>query len=149
VCACPSQRKKKAATHAAAAALDPRSAEGFARLMDLKFLRALAAPGEAVGVLAAQSVGEPSTQMTLNTFHMAGAHSFLRCLKSSFPSMHALGAVAVRTCSSNACNALEQAPKCVHALPACCWVHHGQNSLLPSLLMGEGCAVRSAVHVSR
>ena len=25
-----------------------------------------------MGVLAAQSVGEPSTQMTLNTFHMAG-----------------------------------------------------------------------------
>ena len=34
--------------------------------------RSLAAPGEAVGVLAAQSVGEPSTQMTLNTFQMAG-----------------------------------------------------------------------------
>ena len=29
-------------------------------------------PGEAVGVLAAQSVGEPVTQMTLNTFHNAG-----------------------------------------------------------------------------
>ena len=29
-------------------------------------------PGEAVGVLAAQSIGEPSTQMTLNTFHLAG-----------------------------------------------------------------------------
>lgn len=29
-------------------------------------------PGEPVGVLAAQSVGEPSTQMTLNTFHFAG-----------------------------------------------------------------------------
>ena len=28
--------------------------------------------GEPVGVLAAQSVGEPSTQMTLNTFHFAG-----------------------------------------------------------------------------
>jgi hypothetical protein len=40
--------------------------------MQLKFMAALAAPGEAVGVLAAQSVGEPSTQMTLNTFHMAG-----------------------------------------------------------------------------
>ena len=40
--------------------------------MQLKYMRALAAPGEAVGVLAAQSVGEPSTQMTLNTFHMAG-----------------------------------------------------------------------------
>ena len=29
-------------------------------------------PGEAVGVLAAQSLGEPATQMTLNTFHYAG-----------------------------------------------------------------------------
>lgn len=35
-------------------------------------MEALAAPGEAVGVIAAQSIGEPSTQMTLNTFHMAG-----------------------------------------------------------------------------
>ncbi|KAM0687678.1 hypothetical protein COBT_001079 [Conglomerata obtusa] len=32
-------------------------------------------PGEAVGILAAQSVGEPSTQMTLNTFHLAGVGS--------------------------------------------------------------------------
>jgi DNA-directed RNA polymerase I subunit RPA1 len=44
----------------------------FARLMRLKYMQCLAEPGEAVGVLAAQSVGEPSTQMTLNTFHMAG-----------------------------------------------------------------------------
>jgi DNA-directed RNA polymerase I subunit RPA1 len=44
----------------------------FRALMHLKFMSALAAPGEAVGVIAAQSVGEPSTQMTLNTFHMAG-----------------------------------------------------------------------------
>jgi DNA-directed RNA polymerase I subunit RPA1 len=29
-------------------------------------------PGEAVGILAAQAAGEPSTQMTLNTFHQAG-----------------------------------------------------------------------------
>ena len=35
-------------------------------------MRSLAAPGEAVGCVAAQSVGEPSTQMTLNTFHLAG-----------------------------------------------------------------------------
>ena len=28
--------------------------------------------GEMVGVLAAQSIGEPATQMTLNTFHTAG-----------------------------------------------------------------------------
>ncbi|KAL0236963.1 hypothetical protein PCE1_000360 [Barthelona sp. PCE] len=29
-------------------------------------------PGEVVGIVAGQSIGEPSTQMTLNTFHLAG-----------------------------------------------------------------------------
>ena len=37
-----------------------------------RFLRALVSSGEMVGVLAAQSIGEPATQMTLNTFHLAG-----------------------------------------------------------------------------
>ena len=32
----------------------------------------LAAPGEMVGTLGAASIGEPCTQMTLNTFHLAG-----------------------------------------------------------------------------
>lgn len=32
-------------------------------------------PGEYVGIIAAQSIGEPSTQMTLNTFHLAGVAS--------------------------------------------------------------------------
>ena len=32
-------------------------------------------PGEMVGALAAQSIGEPATQMTLNTFHFAGVSS--------------------------------------------------------------------------
>uniref|UniRef100_A0A182YBR8 DNA-directed RNA polymerase subunit n=1 Tax=Anopheles stephensi TaxID=30069 RepID=A0A182YBR8_ANOST len=41
-------------------------------LMQVKGSSSLAAPGEPVGVLAAQSIGEPSTQMTLNTFHFAG-----------------------------------------------------------------------------
>ena len=48
------------------------TAEEFKRLMNLRYLSSLAAPGEAVGCVAAQSVGEPSTQMTLNTFHFAG-----------------------------------------------------------------------------
>jgi len=30
-------------------------------------------PGEAVGIIAAQSIGEPCTQLTLNSFHFAGA----------------------------------------------------------------------------
>ncbi|XP_067838456.1 DNA-directed RNA polymerase I subunit RPA1 [Heptranchias perlo] len=41
-------------------------------LLSLKWQRSLCEPGEAVGLLAAQSIGEPSTQMTLNTFHFAG-----------------------------------------------------------------------------
>jgi DNA-directed RNA polymerase I subunit RPA1 len=41
-------------------------------LVWVKYMRSLACPGEAVGCVAAQSIGEPSTQMTLNTFHLAG-----------------------------------------------------------------------------
>lgn len=41
-------------------------------MMEAKYMLSLCEPGEAVGLLAAQSVGEPSTQMTLNTFHFAG-----------------------------------------------------------------------------
>ncbi|XP_068570321.1 DNA-directed RNA polymerase I subunit RPA1 isoform X3 [Cebidichthys violaceus] len=42
------------------------------QLLHYKWQRSLCDPGEAVGLLAAQSIGEPSTQMTLNTFHFAG-----------------------------------------------------------------------------
>ena len=37
-----------------------------------RYIRAQVHPGEMVGVLAAQSIGEPTTQLTLNTFHSAG-----------------------------------------------------------------------------
>ncbi|MBX5326449.1 MAG: DNA-directed RNA polymerase subunit A' [Candidatus Bathyarchaeia archaeon] len=36
------------------------------------YKRALVEPGEAVGIVGAQSIGEPGTQMTLRTFHYAG-----------------------------------------------------------------------------
>ncbi len=41
----------------------------------LTYKRAIVAPGEMVGMIAAQSIGEPTTQMTLNTFHFAGVAS--------------------------------------------------------------------------
>lgn len=44
----------------------------FEDMLKLKAMKSLCCPGEPVGMLAAQSVGEPSTQMTLNTFHFAG-----------------------------------------------------------------------------
>jgi len=37
-----------------------------------KYDRAKVEPGSAVGAIAAQSIGEPGTQMTLKTFHFAG-----------------------------------------------------------------------------
>ncbi len=37
-----------------------------------EYLSSKIEPGESVGLIAAQSVGEPGTQMTLNTFHFAG-----------------------------------------------------------------------------
>ncbi|KAI0014813.1 beta and beta-prime subunits of DNA dependent RNA-polymerase [Xylariomycetidae sp. FL0641] len=42
------------------------------KIFHSKYLSSLVEPGEAVGIVAGQSVGEPSTQMTLNTFHLAG-----------------------------------------------------------------------------
>ena len=41
----------------------------------LMYKRAIVAPGEMVGMIAAQSIGEPTTQLTLNTFHSAGVAS--------------------------------------------------------------------------
>ena len=41
----------------------------------LKYKQSLVQPGEMVGLIAAQSIGEPTTQMTLNTFHHAGISS--------------------------------------------------------------------------
>jgi hypothetical protein len=37
-----------------------------------KYIKAQVEPGHAVGAIAAQSIGEPGTQMTLKTFHFAG-----------------------------------------------------------------------------
>ena len=52
--------------------------ESLSYLLDkiiLMYKQAIVNPGEMVGVVAAQSVGEPTTQMTLNTFHFAGVAS--------------------------------------------------------------------------
>ena len=38
----------------------------------IKHMKSWVAPGEMAGIIAAQSLGEPTTQMTLNTFHLSG-----------------------------------------------------------------------------
>jgi len=37
-----------------------------------EYRRSRVAPGESIGIISAESIGEPGTQMTLNTFHFAG-----------------------------------------------------------------------------
>ncbi|CAF4440120.1 unnamed protein product [Rotaria sp. Silwood2] len=44
----------------------------FEKMMHFKSLQSCIDPGESIGILAAQSIGESSTQITLNTFHFAG-----------------------------------------------------------------------------
>jgi DNA-directed RNA polymerase I subunit RPA1 len=48
------------------------SKKAFNSVVEMRYLKSVAEAGDAVGVVAGQSVGEPSTQMTLNTFHLAG-----------------------------------------------------------------------------
>lgn len=43
--------------------------------IETMFKKAIVQPGEMVGMIAGQSIGEVSTQMTLNTFHFAGVAS--------------------------------------------------------------------------
>jgi DNA-directed RNA polymerase II subunit RPB1 len=43
--------------------------------IEAKFNQSVVNPGEMCGTLATQSIGEPATQMTLNTFHYAGMSS--------------------------------------------------------------------------
>ena len=43
--------------------------------LNTNYHKAVVHPGEMVGMVSAQSIGEPTTQMTLNTFHFAGVAS--------------------------------------------------------------------------
>ena len=43
--------------------------------LKINYNKAVVHPGEMVGMVSAQSIGEPTTQMTLNTFHFAGVAS--------------------------------------------------------------------------
>ena len=55
--------------------LTKKSIEILLVLINDRYKKAIIAPGEMVGMIAAQSIGEPTTQLTLNTFHFAGVAS--------------------------------------------------------------------------
>lgn len=52
--------------------LTPGDVEKIVDLVAEEYFNNLVEPAEPVGTVAAQSIGEPSTQMTLRTFHFAG-----------------------------------------------------------------------------
>ncbi|MGD0718718.1 MAG: DNA-directed RNA polymerase subunit A'' [Thermoplasmata archaeon] len=52
--------------------LTPSETAKVIREVAQRFRKALVDPHESVGIVAAQSIGEPGTQMTLRTFHYAG-----------------------------------------------------------------------------
>ncbi len=50
------------------------------RMLVNEYYKMLIDPGEAIGIVTAQSVGEPSTQMILRSFHFAGLREFSMAL---------------------------------------------------------------------
>ncbi|MFB6470638.1 MAG: DNA-directed RNA polymerase subunit A'' [Vulcanisaeta sp. AZ3] len=50
------------------------------RVLINEYYKMIIDPGEAIGMVTAQSVGEPSTQMILRTFHFAGLREFSMAL---------------------------------------------------------------------
>ena len=55
--------------------LSKKSLDWIIGEIESRFFQAIVQPGEMVGNIGAQSMGEPATQMTLNTFHHAGISS--------------------------------------------------------------------------
>ncbi len=56
--------------------LSPDEAKKIIEYVVNEYENSLVEPGEPVGTVAAQSIGEPGTQMTLRTFHYAGIREF-------------------------------------------------------------------------
>jgi DNA-directed RNA polymerase subunit beta' len=61
--------------------------------------------GEAVGVIAAQSIGEPGTQLTMRTFHMGGT---AQVVDQSFLEASYEGTIEIR--NRNGCSELRGQP---------------------------------------
>ena len=63
------------------------------------YAKAKVEPGQAVGIVTAQSIGEPGTQMTLRTFHFAGIKE--RNVTLGLPRLIELVDATKETCYSN------------------------------------------------
>jgi DNA-directed RNA polymerase II subunit RPB1 len=70
--------------------LDKDTFDYIIKQVELKVISSFIQPGELVGVVSAQSLGEPTTQMTLNTFHSTGISSKSVVTTTGVPRMREL-----------------------------------------------------------
>ena len=71
--ALPASLSRKIERYAEMEKLGKKEIEELTAKIEKIYLGIIAEPGEAVGIVAAQSLGEPGTQLTLRTKHYAGA----------------------------------------------------------------------------
>ncbi|MHC1625754.1 MAG: DNA-directed RNA polymerase subunit A'' [Methanoculleaceae archaeon] len=68
----PPRTRKDLERYMAGREVSPEAFERIFRRVQEEYRRTRIEPCEAVGIIAAQSIGEPGTQMTMRTFHYAG-----------------------------------------------------------------------------
>ena len=85
--------------------------------MDSMASQAIASPGEMIGTVAAQSIGEPTTQMTLNTFHFAGVSA--KNVTLGVPRLVEVLANGLSATGSGMCNALQLSSAVIRFQHAC------------------------------
>lgn len=53
--------------------IGPKKKEKLIEVVEKEYINCVFEPGEAFGIIAAQSISEPATQMTMRTYHFAGS----------------------------------------------------------------------------
>lgn len=69
----PASINEKVTKYATLKKLSPEKKKKLLNLVTTKYNEGLVVPGDAMGLIAAQSIGEPGTQLTLRTKHYAGS----------------------------------------------------------------------------
>ena len=88
--------------------MDQSSFDMLIEEIEYRFYRSMVNPGELVGPISAQSIGEPATQMTLDTFHHTGVAEKSRVSSQGVPRLKEILSITSR----------QKTPSCaVHLLP--------------------------------
>jgi len=75
---------------------DKSSFDHLIEEIEWRFYRSTNSPGDSVGIIAAQSIGEPATQLTLDTFHQTGVAGVSRVSVQGVPRIRELLSITHR-----------------------------------------------------